>query len=316
MNLRSLAVCGMLACAYNANAALIEFNETQFNTDYASAGVGGLRGNGFGDIELTGVTGSIRSAYLYWHGPTNSTDPNFNANLSFNGTNIVGSNIGFSDDNFWDQANSQAYQADVTDLVSGDGTYSIAGLQANHSNGASLVVFYDDGDDSNNYDVVTFHGNDANFDNIYDPLGWNVSLSNILYTGGSAFLSMSVSDGQAFTSGDFFLNGVLLNPGFDPFMGLSVPQTPGSSVSNGGLWDIANFDITSFLTIGMNSLTLTHNGISDALSAIHFAVILPAGSAPDQPGDPVPVNSPASSVLLLTSLGLLALRRRKSVMKN
>jgi hypothetical protein len=315
MKFRLLIACGALLCASSANANLISFFETEFDTDFASAGVGGLRGNGFGDISLGGVSGTVTRAYLYWHGPTNSDDPAFNANLTFNGTAVTGTNIGFSDSNLWGQQNSQAYRADVTSLVTGSGTYSLAGLQANHSNGASLVVFYDDGDDSNNFDVVTFDGNDSNIDNPFDPLGWDVTLSGINYTSGTALLSMTVSDGQNFGEGDdgiFYLNGVALNSG-DIFQGASVPQTPGSSVANGGLWDIFTIDITSFLTPGMNTLNLTHVHIFDALSAIHFAVLLPVGSAPEQPGDPpvVGVPEPATLGLLLAGAFGFGLSRRK-----
>jgi hypothetical protein len=316
MKLKPLIACGALLCASTANANLISFFETEFNTDYASAGVGGLRGTGFGDISLVGVSGTVTRAYLYWHGPTSSDDPAFNANLTFNGAAVTGTNIGFSDDNFWPpNTNSQAYRADVTSLVTGSGTYSLAGLQANHSNGASLVVFYDDGDDSNNFDVVTFDGNDANFDNPFDPVGWDVTLAGINYTSGTALLSMTVSDGQNFGLGDdgiFFLNGIALNTG-DVFEGQSVPQTAGTSVPNGGLWDIVTFDITSFLTPGLNTLNLTHRGVNDALSAIHFAVLLPVGSAPEQPGDPPVVGVPEPGTLGLMLAGALGfgLSRRK-----
>lgn len=298
----------LLGVMSSANASLISSFETQYDTDFTVAAVGGLRGNGFGDINLSGVSGTVTKAYLYWHGPTNSTDPNFNANISMNGNAVSGTNIGFSDDNFWGQENSQAYRADVTALVNADGTYSLAGLSPDNSNGASLVVYFDDGNDSNNRDIVSFDGNDANFDNIYDPLGWLVELAGINYSGGSAFLTMGVSDGQNFGVNDdgiFFLNGIALNAA-DIFDGTSVPQTAGSSVGNGALWDLVNFDITSFMSIGLNSLSLTHSAINDALSAIHFAINLPAGAAPDQPNPTVP--EPATWSLLL--LALIACRKR------
>ena len=131
------------------------------------------------------------------------------------------------------------------------------------------MVYYDDGNDANNIDVVNFQGNDANFANAFDPPGWDITLDGINYTSGDAFLSMSVSDGQDFglgNDGQFFLNGVDIAAMFDGsiFEGDSVPNTPGSTVGNGGLWDIVNIDITSFLTPGLNTLNLTHTGISDA----------------------------------------------------
>lgn len=297
-----------LAFSNAVSANLISLFETQRDTDFAYAGVGGLRGTGAGDIALSGVTGSVSQAYLYWHGPTNSSDPTFNANIMLDGNAISGSNIGFSDDNFWGQENSQAYRADVTSLVSGDGTYSLSGLSADNTNGASLVVYYDDGDTMNNRDIVTFDGNDANFPNAFDPDGWDVTLSGINYTSGTASLVMGVSDGQDFgigNDGDFFINGMNIGTIFD---GITVPTTPGTSVGNGGLWDLLEIDITSFLTPGMNTINLTHSGSQDALSAIHFHVNLPSGAAPPDP-DPDPVDAPKPFLLFLLASGLLMIRR-------
>ena len=61
--------------------------------------------------------------------------------------------------------NSQAYFADVTSLVSGNGSYSLANFVksggAVNVNGASLVVLYDDGNPTNDRDIVIFDGNDS-----------------------------------------------------------------------------------------------------------------------------------------------------------
>ena len=57
---------------------------------------------------------------------SNTTDAAANSNVSFAGHAIAGANIGFSSDNCWGFENSQAYRADVTPYVSGNGTYDLA----------------------------------------------------------------------------------------------------------------------------------------------------------------------------------------------
>jgi YD repeat-containing protein len=113
--------------------------------DVTSAGVG-LRGTGYGTINLTAVpTGAtVVRAYLYW--ATLGTAGTFTA-PTLNGTAVGGALIGQSDDPRWGARQSYAYRADVTSLVSGNGAYAIAGLPAlgptvNDTEGASLVVLY------------------------------------------------------------------------------------------------------------------------------------------------------------------------------
>jgi len=265
---------------------------TVYNTDVAYAGLGGLRGGtGSGSIALSGVTGTVTKAYLYWHGPTNSSDPAVNAGVTFAGSPITGTNIGVSSSNCWSFDNSQAWRADVTSLVPGDGNYTIANLiKANAEiNGVELVVFYQDADPSNNKDVVIFDGNDSNVSNSFDALGWNVTLSGINYTAGNASIEMIVSDGQLFPEDGLTLNAsTLVAPG-DIFDGLTVPDGGTAGATSGSLWDQKNFDITSFLTPGPNTLNLVMGANSDdCLSLISAQVELPAGSAPDQPPAPEP----------------------------
>src|SRR5439155_8991805 len=64
------------------------------NTDVVSAGRGNMRGNGTGTIALTGVTGPVTRALLYWHGPTNSTNSAANASVTFAGHSVTGANSG------------------------------------------------------------------------------------------------------------------------------------------------------------------------------------------------------------------------------
>ncbi len=262
-------------------------NTTVYNTDFVVAGVGGLRDVGSATMALSGVSGSVALAYLYWNGPTDSVDPTANANVMFGGFAISGTNIGFSNDNCWSYDNSQAYRADVTSIVSagGNGNYALAGFGAGtvNTNGASLVVFFNDGNPSNNRDVVLFEGNDSNQPNVYDADGWNVTLSGINYASGTANIQLHVADGQNFGFGDdaeILLNGLTLEPAGQIFAGNSVPSANNGPQNNGSLWDIRSWDITSFLTPGPNSLTLYSGSVYDCLGLVVALVDLPAGAAP------------------------------------
>lgn len=287
-----------------AQANVIGYYSTVFDTDWATAGTGGLRG-GSGTITVSGVTGTVNQSLLYWQGPTNTTDPNAMANIQVNGSPITGTNIGFSSDNFWGRLNGQAYRADTTATINGNGAYTLSGFNTSTTtgNGAGAALFFKDADSTNNRDVVIFNGNDSNFATTYDPAGWDITLNGINYSGGQAFLRLFVSDGQNFSANDdgtLKVNGVPIASG-GLFQGDSLP---GTSVGNGNLFDIKSYDITSLLVPGSNSLHITlDDGFNDALSAITAFIDLPAGAAPiPEPG--------ALALLGLGAAGLLAQRRK------
>jgi hypothetical protein len=279
--------------------------KTVFDTDVTTAGYGGMRDIGSGSLSLSGVTGTVTEAYLYWHGPGNSTDENANAAVTFNGTDISGMSLGLSADNCWGFANSKAYRADVTSLISGDGTYTLENFTktGENINGVSLIVFYDDGDDTNNRDVVIFDGNDSNIDNAYDAPGWNITLSGINYSSGSANIIWHVSDGQTFPDASVLINSSTFIPAGSVFDGDTTPAGSGGP-DNGFLWDIRQDDITSLLSPGMNSLNISSGVSSDCLSCVAILIDLPEGAAPPPNGVPSP------NTLVLLAAGLFGLSRR------
>lgn len=199
---RKVRVAGLLAgtamlFASPAVANTISYFSTIYGTDFTTGGAGGLRGIGTGTLTVSGVSGPVTQSYLYWHGPTNSSDPNVNANVTVDGNSVTGTNIGFSQDNFWGHENSQAYRADTTSVINGNGSYALSNFNKPSApsgeaevNGAGALVFFDDGSSANNRDVVIYNGNDSNFASSYDPAGWDFSLNNINYAGGSAFLTL------------------------------------------------------------------------------------------------------------------------------
>jgi hypothetical protein len=261
---------------------------TVSNTDFVSAGVGGMRNFGFGTITVSGIPEGavIKAAYLYWNGPTNSTDPNVNANVFVNKSPVSGTNIGFSSDNNWGYLNSQAYRADVTSLVTGNGSYALTGFgssantvaNGSNTNGASLIIFYDDGNPSNNRDVFILNGNDSNQDNSYDAPGWTATITNLNYSVGTANLQLHVADGQTFLDDALLINGSTLVSAGPIFQGDSVPSANNGPTDNGSLWDIKTFNVTPFLSHGLNNLTLTTGVLNDYLGLIVAIYDLPAGA--------------------------------------
>ncbi len=74
---------------------------------------------------------------------------------------------------------------------------------------------------------------------------------------------------------------------------------------------LGNFDVTSFLTPGFNTLSLTTGTVQDALSLNLALINLPGGAAP-----PNAIPEPATMILLGTGLvGIAgkAWRRRKTL---
>ena len=155
---------------------------TVTNTDFASFGVGGMFNSGSGILKPRGIPNTVSKAYLYWHLSSN-TIPTSAA--LFDGNHVLGAQIGFTNDGSWSLDWNSSYRADVTAFYQGgnpnhDYTLSIS----SGVSGASLIVFYQDGNSANNRNVYLFDGNDANYPNTIDPFGWGGVFNGINYLGG------------------------------------------------------------------------------------------------------------------------------------
>jgi hypothetical protein len=249
------------------------------NTDIGEFGVGGMRGgDGTGSITVTGVSAAVFHAFLYWNGPTNSADPDANADVTFDGSPITGTNIGISGDNNWGFQNSQSYRADVTSLVTGDGTYSLADFVKVDAdiNGVALIVFYDNGNSGDDRNVVLWNGNDSNCLTGGTPESWDETINDVPYNGGAASLDFIVADGQSFTDDEVDIND-------DPFISTGQNFEGDSVPPNlvGGLWDVESFNgLESFLTNGSTTdlhlaLTTSTTEPRDCLSLVVAAANVP-----------------------------------------
>jgi hypothetical protein len=271
------------------------------NADVAESGFGGMRGTGTGSITVSGVSGPVLHAFLYWNGPTNSSDPNSNATVTFQGNSVTGTNIGTASSNCWGFANSQSYRADVTSLVTGNGPYSLSDFMKTDEssndvadiNGVALVVFYDDGNSANDRNVVLWNGNDSNFPSDAEPGGWNETISGVQYPGsGAATLDTVVSDGQGADDPALVVNSNTLASDGPIFQGNTTPAGSFSAGDGGDLWDLRSFDITSLLSTGSNTLNITsadpttisyappHTAGWDCISLVVAAANVPVSSPP------------------------------------
>jgi hypothetical protein len=296
-----------LVLAPAASATTIAYSRTFLNTDFASAGYGGMRGgDGTGELTLSGVSGTVKHALLYWHGP--QLRANSNASVLFNGNAIQGVSIGLAGENCWSGfAHSQAYRADVTSFVTGSGSFSLEGFikpGLADINGVSLLVSFDDGNGTNNRDIILFEGNDSNLGMGSDDDGWQADLGSLQYSGsGDVLLELGVADGQYAHDGEVMLNGRTLVPGGPVFEGDSVPRGSTAGDTNGGLWDLKRYEFDSLLTPGLNTLELTSYLEDDCLSLVQVVVNSPAGSSPLPPPDRVP-DGGSTLFLLVLSTGL------------
>ena len=289
----------LLACGV-AHAVPVSFARLESGVDWTSAGVGGVSG-GSGTIALAGVSGTVHKAYLYWHGldaPESGGDGVYdNENVTIDGNPVTGTSLGDSTTNCWPDpfgtGSSRAFRADVTAFVSGNGSYAIAGLSAKtgHSgNGASLIVVFDDGDPGNDRDLAFFEGNDSSFALGFpgETDGWSAALDGITYSSGTVAAQLHVADGQAFTetTTTFTAGGpvVSIPDSTSLYDGNTVPTAGTSRASNGELWDIHTFDLTSAFgapgpyVLSMNAPKPPITPDVDCLGLLVLLVDLKAGS--------------------------------------
>jgi hypothetical protein len=236
----------------NGNNSLGLFQAVTLAGGVTAAGTG-LRGVGSGTIHLTGIPSgaSIYRAFLYWAtlGSTNTyTQP------TLKGLLVSGQLIGTTGDTCWGVQNNFVYRADVTNQVSGNGSYAIAGLPGNlvggnDSQGASLVVIYRHS--ATPLTTVVIRDGAVALDlthaNHTDTISGFTATSPV----GNARVTYLVGDGQAeWDSGNITFNGTPLANGV--FAG-----------TDGPLWDSRTFTVTNLVNNNLATTILSNNDPSD-----------------------------------------------------
>ena len=243
----------------------------QVNGGYVAAGVG-LRNLGYGTISISGIPSgsSVAGAYLFWD-ELAATSLNL-AQGVFNGRTITGTALGSDVSPCWPAPNNYGYVADVTNLVSGNGSYSISGFASGVTNGqdpwnsgspapeaegASLVIVYQNA--ASPLTTVQLYGGASETQSAVI----NQSLTGFGTVGSpvSATTTFIVADGQSAADGGATFNGTALTgsefQGSDP---LAVPN-----YSMGNLWDTETFNVSSLISAGATSASATIQGGPDCL---------------------------------------------------
>jgi len=270
MTKRSFALAAILCIAATSSAQFSFFKEYK-NVDARTFAVGGLRDTGVGTIDVSGISGTVVAAYLWWNDVTTETPETAGDTVLLDGTPVTGTTLGYASSNCWDYAASVSFRANVTALVAAkrNGLYLLSDVgdsAPTNGNGASLIVIYDDGNSWNNVDVRFYDGNDSIIDSIWEPGGWDITLAAIPYNGTSVDLEVHVSDGQGpkpkygdYLDGPIDINGINFLPNGQIFAGDSVPSSNDGPLDNGNLWDVKNWDVTSFFSPGLNALLIQND---------------------------------------------------------
>ncbi len=236
---------------------------------YVVAGVA-MRNRGYGNISICNISSgsTIEKAYLYWDILDNSEKPEFKMG-TFNGTSIEGILIGSGADPCWDPTMNFAYRADVTDNVTGNGTYALTDFASGRQDGcdpwicpqdlpllegASLVIIY------RNpalpvQNIVIYDGAETLECNSYTISITDFTAPSPLGSASITYLGADGQEGGWFTDAPecTYFNGVQIA---DRDWEGSDPQA-GPSYSYGNLWDTNTYDVTSLVKPGDTYATAT-----------------------------------------------------------
>jgi hypothetical protein len=238
---------------------------------YTAAGIG-MRNLGYGTISITGIPAgaTVKSATLLWDILADSAGPSFTQG-TLNGQAFTGTQWASGASPCWPTDANFSYEADVTSLVTGNGSYKLAGFATGQSDGAdpwtsgsiapldegaSLVVVYQLASMPEvNVQIGEGATETAGGDTASATLdGFTVGAN------ASATTTYIVADGQESGNTASFdgttLAGVSF-PGNDP---QAVPH-----YSQGNLWDTVTGNVSSYLRQGDTSATIGVTGNDDCL---------------------------------------------------
>jgi uncharacterized repeat protein (TIGR01451 family) len=236
----------------------------------ASAGTG-LRNRDHGAITIAGIPAgaTVGRAVLVWGILYDGAVPS--DGITFEGHPVsadVSSQV--SGNLCWSDTATVGYAADVTQFVTGNGTFDITDPPRGitrpddspdgvlpYTDGATLVVFYNGGGANNQ--VLSDFSYDTNTDG---DGAINRSFTGVNSVGGAASLTLAGPDGQDAPE-TFTLSGAGDQVLDSPFDGSDHQDGPSFGIGN--LWDTDVFDVSSILPAGQGTLDLSHTLSGDCI---------------------------------------------------
>jgi len=247
--------------AYAAETTPVSLYDRVFDVDYATLQKGGIRQSFLSyksDLRLTSHTfdlsayPSISRVIMY---TTHRTD--FLSDLSFkvNGEDVSEElvNIGQCNGKCWQGEPFIAYRLDKSyDCGSSPTEFAISDIPLNSIlDGFSLVVIYNDGDDTNNRDLTIMNGNDVNF-----ATGSFISFDANVFVNPSAAEDVSVDLHIADTEwrsseymGSIFINGVEVSSKENPLV------YPTAKFIDSEYYVVNSFPVTGMVAGAINTVS-------------------------------------------------------------
>jgi lysophospholipase L1-like esterase len=269
-----------------ASGALSTVTTQTLNGGYTAAGVA-MRNLGYGTISITEVPpgAKVKSAFLLWDIVGDQAEPAF-ARGKVDGKAVQGTEWASGTSPCWPVNDNFSYEADVTKLVSGNGSYSLQGFATGESDGAdpwtsgstppllegaSLVVIYQLASMPRAFIQI---GEGATMTIGGSPASATLGGFTVR-THTSAVTSYIVADGQEAGNTASFDGSVLSGVGFPGHDPQAVPN-----YSQGNLWDTVTTDVSSLTKPGDTSASLSVEGSNDCLVWVGQVLAVSSKSGP------------------------------------
>jgi hypothetical protein len=232
---------------------------------YVAAGTG-LRNKGDGAIRISGIPAgsTIEKAFLYWDILDNYERPELKTG-KFNGTWVQGTRIGYGASPCWSPTWNIAYRADVTNLVTGNGSYYLVGFASGDkagcdpwscdqvaplAEGASLVVIWRN-TGAPQQTIIIYDGAETLAATSYTITITGFTTPSPVGSASITYIGADGQDGVDDAAECTYFNGAQIADrdwdGSDP--------REGDNYSRGNLWDTNTYDVTSRVQPGAISAT-------------------------------------------------------------